>query len=235
MAARYVWALCRRSCSGTAAPSQPAELTRRQGLWERIRSGKIAVWTKSLLHDYGEACKDIVIGAKERPYKAAFYVSLLTGAGICASKVPSEDSFNSCLIEASSHLLLLSPFTRSKKSDQHVQHLLNLRNQGRLRHLDFVIFSVVYEAPYDPGYDLYPAHCPYLKPRSSHLLKRVLDVGFFGRWWLLNLKMEDFDVNEEDDLNLPSNLRTVTWKDLNSEENERLFQMKFQPVTMPKE
>ncbi|NP_001090419.1 uncharacterized protein LOC779331 [Xenopus laevis] len=235
MAARWIGVVWRRSCSGSAATGQATEAVKKLGRWERFKNGKMAVWTKSLLHDYAEACKDIVVGAKERPGKAAFYLSLLAGAGVCSSKAPAYDSFQSCMLDASASLLLLSPWTRSRRSDQHVQKLMDLRNQGRLRHLDLFLFSVVYEAPYDPDCDLYPAHCPHLQPRWSQLPSRVLDVGFFGRWWLLREKMEDFDVNEEEFASLPAPMRTISWNDLHSEENEKLFQLKFRPITMPAE
>ncbi|OCT56745.1 mitochondrial import inner membrane translocase subunit Tim29 [Xenopus laevis] len=235
MAARWIGVVWRRSCSGSAATGQATEAIRKPAIWERLKNGKMAVWTKSLLHDYAAACKDIAVGAKERPGKAAFYLSLLAGAGVCSSKAPTEDSFQSCLLEASSSLLLLSPWTRSRRSDQHVQNLMDLRNQGRVLHLDLFLFSIVYEAPYDPNCDLYPAHCPHLQPRWSHFPSWVLDIGFFGRWWLLRTKMEDFDVNEEEFAVLPAHMRNISWNDLHSQENEKLFQCKFQPITVPEE
>ncbi|CAH2273044.1 Hypothetical predicted protein [Pelobates cultripes] len=234
MAARCVRVLWRRSCSAaaTANPSPAAEI-KKPGRWERLRTGKMAVWMKSLIHDYGEACKDIVTGAKEHPGKAAFYLSLFTGIGVCSSKAPSEDSFHCSVLEASAELLLLSPWTRSGKSDQHVLNLTNLSNEGRLRYLNLIVVSLVYEAPYDPDVDLYPAHCPHLKPRWSDFPSRVLDVGFFGRWWFLQSKMKDFDVNEEEFAHLPDHMRTLTFNDLHSQENERLSQLKYKPVIMP--
>ncbi|KAM8974721.1 mitochondrial import inner membrane translocase subunit Tim29 [Pelodytes ibericus] len=235
MAARCVRVLWRRSCSGAAAGTPPVGEVKKPGMWERLRTGKMAVWMKGLLHDYAEACKDIVKGAKERPGKAAVYLSLITGAGVCSSKAPSEDSFQSSLLEASSSLLLLSAWTRSGRSDQHVQRLIGLTNQGRLRHLNLLLFSLVYEAPYDPDVDLYAAQCPHLQPSLVDFPQRVLDVGFFGHWWFLRSKMEEFDVNENEFAHLPSPMRTVGYNDLHSEENERLFQIKYQPIVMPEE
>ncbi|XP_075062883.1 mitochondrial import inner membrane translocase subunit Tim29 isoform X2 [Mixophyes fleayi] len=189
-------------------------------------------WTRSLLRDYGEACKDIVVGAKERPGKAALYLSLLAGVGVCSAKAPSEDSFQSHLLEASASLLLLSPWTRSGKSDQHVQRLIDLRNGGRLRHINLLLFSLVYEVPYDQECDLYMTQCPHLKPRWSDFPHRVLDIGFFGHWWLFQNKMKDFDVNEEEFANLPAHMRTISFNDLHTQENEKLYEIKFQPVVM---
>ncbi|XP_053572019.1 mitochondrial import inner membrane translocase subunit Tim29 [Bombina bombina] len=233
MAARYVGVMCRRLCSGTVVPTPAAEVVKKPGFRERLRTGKMATWVKSLLHDYSEACKDIVVGAKERPGKAAFYITLLAGAGVCSSKAPSEDSFQCAVLDASASLLLLSAWTRSGKSDQHVQRLTNLWNQGRLRYLNLIFFSLIYETPYDSECDLYPASCPHLQPRWKDFPSRVLDIGFFSHWWFLHFKMKDYDVNEEEFARLPVHMRTINWNDLHSEENERLFQSKYLPVVMP--
>ncbi|KAM9312053.1 mitochondrial import inner membrane translocase subunit Tim29 [Gastrophryne carolinensis] len=235
MAGRCVGVLSRRLCSSSAAAPVAAEPVKKPGFWVRMKNGKMATWTKSLLHDYGEACKDIVVGAKERPGKATIYVALLAGVGVCSSKAPSEDSFQSSMLEASSDLLLLSPWTRSGKSDQHIQRLMALRNQGRLRYINLTLFSLMYEAPYDPQCDLYPTQCPHLKPRWSDFPSRVLDLGFFGRWWFLQQKMQEFDINEEEFSRLPAHMRTISPNDLHSEENERLYERKFQPFVFSDE
>ncbi|KAM4677585.1 mitochondrial import inner membrane translocase subunit Tim29 [Discoglossus pictus] len=235
MAARCIGVLWRRSCSSSATLTPATEVVKKPGFWERLKNGRIATWTKSLLHDYSEAFKDIFVGAKERPGKAAVYISLIAGASICSSKAPSEDSFQGSILEASASLLLLSAWTRSGTSDQHVQNLIHLGNQGRLRYVNLILFSLVYEAAFDPECDLYPASCSHLQPRLLEFPSRVLDIGFFNRWWFLHSKMKDFDVNEDEFSHLPVEMRTVTWNDLHSEENERLFQIKYQPVVMLEE
>ncbi|XP_073510318.1 mitochondrial import inner membrane translocase subunit Tim29 [Phyllobates terribilis] len=232
MAGRCVAALFRRSCSGTAAP---VAAETKPGFWGRMKDKKMVIWTRSLLRDYKEACKDIVVGARERPLKASVYLSLLAGVGVCSSKAPSEDSFQCSLLEASASLLLLSPWTRSGTSDGHVQRLLDLSHQGRLRHVKLLCLSLMYEAPYSPDCDLYNTQCPHLQPRLADFPARVLDVGFFGHWWLLRNKMKDFDINEDEFRHLPSSMRAISYSDLHSEENEKLYHIKFQPVIMREE
>ncbi|KAG9470798.1 hypothetical protein GDO78_016729, partial [Eleutherodactylus coqui] len=230
MAGRCVGVLLRRACSGTAGAAEG-----KPGLWKRMNERKMVVWTKGLLRDYKEACKDIVVGAKERPGRAAVYLSLLAGIGYCSSSAPAEDSFRCSLLEASSLLLLLSPWIRSATSDRHVQHILDLSNQGRLRHINLLVLSLVYEAPYDPDCDLYNTQCPHLRPRLSDFPRRVLDIGFLGHWWFLEKKMEDYDINEEEFRHLPASMKTISYDDLHSEKNERLYIHKFQPVQMPED
>lgn len=207
----------------------------RKSRWQRARDSKLGIWFKSLLHDYAEACRDIAAGAKERPGKAAVYLSLLAGAAVCNYKTPSESSFEETLLETSNVLLLLSPWIRNGQSDSHVQLMMKLRNQGRLKHQSLVFFSLMYEAPYDTDCSIYKAQCPYLKPHWSDFPSRVLDVGFLGHWWVLNFRMRNFDINEEEFKHLPLHLNKISLRDLHSAENERLYDEKYKPVSCTEE
>uniref|UniRef100_K7F9N3 Translocase of inner mitochondrial membrane 29 n=1 Tax=Pelodiscus sinensis TaxID=13735 RepID=K7F9N3_PELSI len=193
------------------------------------------LWCRSLLHDYADACRDVALGARERPGKAGLYLSLLAGATVCSLKVPCEPSFEASLLEAAGTLLLLSPWVRNGGAEGHVQRLMKLRNQGQLRYQSLVFFSLVYQAPFDAEAALYQAHCKHLQPRWTEFPGRILDVGFLGRWWVLSLKMKDPDINEEEFKYLPGHLRTISAKSLRSEANEKLFEEKYKPVILTEE
>ncbi|XP_059847932.1 mitochondrial import inner membrane translocase subunit Tim29 [Hypanus sabinus] len=207
----------------------------RIGLWARLRDSRAGLWTQSLLIDYREACKELFVGARDSPGKAAFYGLLLAGAGTCAYNSPTDKSFQAALLESSNQLLLLSPWVRSGRADHHIQKLITMQNQGRLRHQSLVLFSLMYAAPYDADTSIYDAQCKYLVPRWSDFPSRVLDVGFLGRWWVLGSKMKDWDINDDEFAHLPSELQKVTPQNLHSAENERLFELKFQPVVLQEE
>ncbi|XP_007905292.2 mitochondrial import inner membrane translocase subunit Tim29 [Callorhinchus milii] len=223
-------AVWRRLCSSASASA-----SRPLGLWSRVRSGRVGSWTESLLRDYKDACKDIVIGAKERPVRAAFYAALLTGAGVCGHYNPCEKSFRAALLDASNQLVVLSPWVRNGRSDKHVQRVVKLQNEGRLEHQSLLVFSLMYSSPYDCETSSYNAQCEHLVPRWVDFPERVLDVGFFGKWWILSSKMTDWDINEDEFSHLPPELREISPQNLNSTENERLFELKFQPVILEEE
>ncbi|NXB05895.1 TIM29 translocase, partial [Cnemophilus loriae] len=67
----------------------------------------------------------------------------------------------------------------------------------------------------DPA--LYSALCPHLRPRLRDLGAQLLDVGFLGRWWLLETALRDCDINEEEFGHLPEPLRRLDPRDLRSE------------------
>lgn len=184
------------------------------------------------MHDYAEACRETALGVRQRPGKAGLYLSLLAGAVGCGLRSPCEESFEASLLEASGTLLLLSPWTRSRRAEGHVQRLLELRNRGQLRFQSLVFLSLLYEAPQDADSDLYQAHCQYLKPRWADFPGQLLDVGFWGRWWVLHSKMRDPDINEQEFQHLPPHLRVLSSQHLHSEANERLFQERYKPVVL---
>ncbi|KAF7646505.1 hypothetical protein LDENG_00187020 [Lucifuga dentata] len=204
----------------TAAETAAASV--KTNRWERLKNTKAGVWCRSLLSDYKEACRDVVVGAWERPVKACVYAALLGGAWACFYTKPDRSSFEVILLERSDQLGLLSPWIRSATSDGHVQNLVKLRNQGRLRHANLGLLSVVYYADHDPDTALFEAQCSNLSTPWRELPQRVLDVGFAGHWWILDSKMRDYDINEEEFKHLPAHMQATSPPSVQEvEKNER--------------
>ncbi|NXO49023.1 TIM29 translocase, partial [Aramus guarauna] len=76
--------------------------------------------------------------------------------------------------------------------------------------------AVVYEDPHADAAALYLTRCRHLRPRWRELPGRLLDVGFWGRWWVLGARLRDCDVNEEEFGGLPARLRRVDPRQLRS-------------------
>lgn len=226
----------RAFCTAAEAAPAPAPAPAPAGRWERLKNSKAGVWCRSLFSDYKEACREIVVGARDRPLKASVYVGLLGGAYACVAAKPDESSFQAALLDRSNQLALLSPWIRNAGSDLHVQNLVKLRNQGCLRHLSLGLFSLVYSADFDPDSALYEARCANLSVPWRELPGRVLDVGFAGRWWLLEKKMEDFDVNEAEFKHLPAHMQATAPPSVQEvERNERLHRESWLPLSVPGE
>ncbi|MBN3302022.1 TIM29 translocase, partial [Amia calva] len=172
------------------------------------------------------------MGTRERPIRAALYVSLLGGAWGCYRSNPGPASLQGRLLEASNALLLLSPWVRSGAADGHVRGLLRLQDEGRLRTLSLGLVTVAYSAPFDPDSCLYEARCPPLRPRWIALPDRLLDLGCLGRWWVLERKLRDFDVNEDEFRHLPPALRALPPAALHSERNEQLHREARHPIEL---
>ncbi|XP_052403840.1 mitochondrial import inner membrane translocase subunit Tim29-like [Carassius gibelio] len=222
--------LLKRCCSTTV--TETTKGTR----WQRLINSRAGVWCRSLLSDYKEACREAVLGARERPLKASLYLGLLGGVYACHYTNPDDASFESSLRETSNRLALLSPWIRNGTSDGHVQTLVKLRNEGRLRYASLGIASLTYYTDYDSESSLYEASCSAISVPWAELPKRVLDVGFTGRWWVLDHKMKDFDINEEEFKHLPPALvAAVPSSPQITERNERMHQESWKAVVMEDE
>ncbi|XP_070837550.1 mitochondrial import inner membrane translocase subunit Tim29 [Chaetodon trifascialis] len=222
----------RMFCAAAETAAAPASTSR----WERLKKSKAGVWCRSLFSDYKEACREMVVGAWERPVKASVYMTLLGGTWACFHTKPDQSSFEAVLLECSSQLGLLSPWIRNATSDGHVQSLVKLRNEGRLRHVGLGLLSLVYCADYDPDATLYEAQCSNLSVPWRELPQRVLDVGFVGRWWILDSKMKDYDVNEEEFKHLPVHMQVTSPPSVQEvERSERLHKESWLALTVEDE
>lgn len=215
----------------SAVESTPAAGWRRR--WNQLKNTRAGVWCRSLLSDYKEACRDVVVTAWKRPVKASLYASLMGGAWLCLHFNPDRLSFDALLLENSNQLGLLSPWIRSGTSDNHIQSLVKLHNEGRLRYLSLGILSLVYWADNDPNTALYEAQCSSLSVPWRELPHRALDVGFAGRWWVLDSKMNNYDINEEEFRHLPMHLQITSPPGVQEvEKNESLHKASWMPLTL---
>lgn len=176
------------------------------------------------------------MGAWERPVKASVYMTLVGGAWACFYTKPDQSSFEATLLERSGQLGLLSPWIRNGTSDGHVQNLVKLRNEGRLHHISLGFLSLVYRTEYDPDATLYEAQCSNVSPRWREFPQRILDVGFVGRWWILDSKMKDYDVNDEEFKHLPAHMQATSPPSVQEvERSERLHKESWLALTMEDE
>lgn len=197
-----------RRMFSAAAETAAAPVTRSR--WERLKNSKAVLWGRGLVSDYKEACREIVVGSWERPVKASVYATLLGGSWACFYTKPDHSSFEATLLECSNMLGLLSPWIRNGTSNGHVQSLVKLHNEGRLHHTSLGVLSLVYHSDYDSDTTLYEAQCSNLSTPWRELPQRILDVGFVGRWWVLDSKMKDYDVNEDEFKHLPPHMQVTS-------------------------
>ncbi|XP_038048428.1 mitochondrial import inner membrane translocase subunit Tim29-like [Patiria miniata] len=160
--------------------------------------GKAGAYIANIFRDYKGATLEIFTDARDRPIKAAIYATLVSCTAIAAWNNPDKKSYEKAILNASNDLALLSDAIRNKASDRHLQEVMRLRNEGRIRQLNLVVCSVMWRDDYGPLLGLYDSQCEYLRPGWRDFDKRVLDVGFMNRWYYLDKAMVEYDVNEEE-------------------------------------
>jgi hypothetical protein len=109
---------------------------------------------------------------------------------------PDETMFREQLLQSNAKLIQVGEPIRNPVSTQHIKWLEQCYNEGIMRRLNLGILSLIWLDNYNKDCSLYKAVCPYLKPRYMTFYERIVDIGFLGNWWLLELKMKDYDINE---------------------------------------
>ena len=135
---------------------------------------------------------------KTHPFKT----SLMCVAGVAMTmmwkKNPDTHTYTDEVLWYSNEISQCSQQTRNQDAHTYISDIVNMKCTGRLQHVDLGFFSVVVERPFSEGCHTYSETCTYLQPRWSDYWNRVVDVGFWNRWWILKQQMADFDVNEDD-------------------------------------
>ncbi|GBN19536.1 hypothetical protein AVEN_10001-1 [Araneus ventricosus] len=149
----------------------------------------------AMIADYKSVGMDVINGAKERPKKA---VLIASGLGVMFGALitnPDKHSFYDQHAKNSSALIVVSDPIRNPAAEEHITYLTRCENQGLLRRTDLLFFSLMWVADYDNNCDVYAKQCKYLRPKFLTFYQRIIDVGLFGMWLNLKLKMKDFDIN----------------------------------------
>lgn len=129
------------------------------------------------------------------------YIKLILGLGVLYTALktnPDEQSFYDRLTHNISHLAMVGDAIRNPSAEQHVTYLSRCENQGLLRRTDLMFFTLMWIADYPKDCNIYAAQCKYLKPSFLTFHNRIIDIGLFGTWLNMFLKMRDFDINPEE-------------------------------------
>ncbi|XP_012060021.1 PREDICTED: uncharacterized protein C19orf52 [Atta cephalotes] len=166
---------------------------------EKIKGTFLERWAKywhGLYIDYKDVALDVVKDCTERPVHATIYITLLGSCFYSNRHNPDETIFREQLIQNNIKLIQVGEPIRNPVSVQHIKWLEQCYNEGLIRRLNLGILSLIWLDNYDKNCSSYKAVCPYLKPRYVTFYERIVDVGFLGKWWVLDRKMKNYDVNE---------------------------------------
>ncbi|XP_071275086.1 mitochondrial import inner membrane translocase subunit Tim29 [Agelaius tricolor] len=197
----------------------------------QLSGSALSLWLRALLRDYSSSLREAASSARRRPGVTAASLAALALATGLARSVPDRSSLEGAAVAAGALLGQLPPGSRSPRAERHVQRLLRLRERHRIRVRNFGIVAVAGTDPHGSEPALYRARCPHLRPRPWDR-EFLLDLGFLGRWWLLEAALRDCDINEEEFGKLPEALRRMEPGELRSERNERLHRERLRAVVL---
>lgn len=153
---------------------------------------------KEILTDYVEVFKDIFIGARKRPFKAATYLISATAFTVTWKKRPDYNSYINDVLDYANELSMCSEIVRRRSAKQYVDTITKQHADGYLQYINLGLCAVILRRNYSPVCSNYHETCQHLQPRLWSVGERVVDVGFWGQWRNLEKEMVDFDVNEEE-------------------------------------
>ncbi|XP_043259007.1 mitochondrial import inner membrane translocase subunit Tim29 [Colletes gigas] len=166
---------------------------------EKLKGTFLERWGKywkNVYIDYKSVGEGVAQDCKERPIRASTY-AFITALCVYMNKYkPDECSFREHLLQNTMKIMLVGESVRNPTSEHHVKWLGQCYSEGIVRQLNLGLITIIWLDDYDKACTLYKAICPYLKPRYLTFHQRVVDVGCLDKWWVLESKMKDYDVND---------------------------------------
>lgn len=167
---------------------------------ERFKGTLVEKWMlywKGLFNDYRDVFLNVGKQIKEKPIRASIYGALGGSAVYSFKHNPSETDFIEQLRSHNAKMVLMDPVCHNPTSSQYLIFLERCYNEGIVRRLSVGVFSMLWLENYDRALNLYKATCSFTKPDLLTWHNRVIDIGFLDKWWKIDEKMIDYDINEE--------------------------------------
>lgn len=167
---------------------------------EKYKGTMVEKWSRywsQLFIDYGEVFGGLGTTIRTKPVKSAIYAATGTGLYLCVQNNPSSVDFMIQLRNLTGDLVMVDPKCHRPESAEYLRFLERSLNSGVIRNLNLGVCSLMWMADYDEQLSLYKANCSYTGVQYAKFADRVIDVGFWGRWWNLHNKMIDYDVADE--------------------------------------
>ncbi|CAG0892401.1 unnamed protein product [Darwinula stevensoni] len=183
-----------------------------RGLWHPPRMSarrlliKVSTWEKwgqywkGVLQDYKDVGKGIVLESKNRPLKTAIYGFGLAAVCYTIHANPNKQHFHDRVKEVANEIATLPEHLRNPRAVKRTDFLVKALRDGEVRVLSLGLFSLAWVDNHHPDCDLYWAQCRFLRPRYVTFHERVVDVGFLGRWLVLEHWTSDYDNGSEKSL-----------------------------------
>ena len=162
------------------------------------RATKWGTPLKNIIFDYAEVIKDIGFDSKKHPVK--YLTWCLLGGVIVAfhKKRPDLKSYESEVLEYSNELGLCAASSINLSTKRYIDDVSTLLCDGCITHVNLGICSLIVRRPYSIHCSNYHQVCSHLQSRIWTFHHRVIDIGIWNKWLVLNKTMVDFDVNNEE-------------------------------------
>lgn len=152
---------------------------------------------RNIILDYYEVSKDLIKSVKTHPVRSVLGLFCFGAVVYSSRQVPSESSYYAELLDWSNELSLVSETQQNKVSKSHIDKSLHLYANKRLRYVNLGLVAMVMEIPVYPECKNYHNTCVHLQPRWWTFYDRIVDIGIYREWLVIQRKMVDYDINDE--------------------------------------
>ena len=152
----------------------------------------------NIFSDYSETIKNVNKYWIERPYQFSFASSCVLILSILTFKCPDQESYFCSITECTNDISLLPPGLRSKKSEKEIYRLKSSLDESMIRSISLGPCRVAYMDKKPLKTQLFSLTSNFLMPSSFTFYDRILDVGFWNKWWYITSVMVDFDVCDDE-------------------------------------
>lgn len=164
----------------------------------RLRETIVEKWVnywKQLAIDYKEVAMDSGKHIVEHPVKSMIYGGIAATAYTFYKNNPDLQDFEKQYIEHKNDLILISESCQNEVAANHIKNIERWLNQGVIRRLSLGVISFIWLDNFNSQCSLYKTTCEHLKPKYMRFNERIIDIGFWNKYWWLEEKMQDYDVN----------------------------------------
>ncbi|CAH0385542.1 unnamed protein product [Bemisia tabaci] len=159
---------------------------------------RLKLYWKALYRDYKDVLVESLTTIKNNPLKSSVYGTLAGSLYYCCKTNPDERMFRSYLLSCANKMSLIGAGVRNPKAADHLTFIEGSYNARVVRWMSLGIISLIWLDDHSSELCVYKAICPHLGLDYFSFHQRILDVGFLGRWWILEKKMEDYDINPDE-------------------------------------
>ena len=170
---------------------------RRASSWVR-RANSLGQPIRAILTDYADVFTDLFKSSWKHPFRTVAYISIGSLIIAAVSKRPDYNGYLNDVLGYSNELSMCSDLVRNPKAKRYIDNIITMHSDGYLTYINLGVVALIKRRAHSAHCSNFHETCPSLQPRVWRSVERVVDVGVWGRWLLLDTELKDYDINEEE-------------------------------------
>lgn len=146
--------------------------------------------------DYTDVLINVIKESREFPLRTCGYLAGLGLLWLIVKLNPDERSFRDALLTWSNEIILVHPSIQRANTVQYLRLVEKCYNTNYIRYTSFGVFSIMWVDNFSRECGLYENKCDYFKLKYSNFFQRIIDFGFFNKWWFMEKHVANYDINE---------------------------------------